>query len=122
MKQLLITIAAIFILTSAVLSPIGCNNLKIKKRVFGEYTHLKQKFVFDEDGTVKIYWLDDGTFRWAGTWYVKINGQICVEKPKKDGFQLEKYRLSTWKVLDNGNLARYLPTSRAWVPAVKIVK
>ena len=113
MKQLLIIISAILI--------IGCDptesDLALKKRVCGEYIHLKIKWVFDEDGTVKTY-DEDGNFGIEKTWYVK-RGKIYVVN---EGWS-EKYRLRTWKELDNGNLARYFPPpSDVWIPAVKIVK
>ena len=65
MRQLLITIAAILI--------IGCgpseSDLALEKRVVGKYILTGQTYIFDKDGTVKIY-EDDGTFFRKDLWYV----------------------------------------------------
>ena len=114
MRQLLITIAAILI--------IGCgpseSDLALEKRVVGKYILTGQTYIFDKDGTVKIY-EDDGTFVRKDLWYVK-NGKIY-----KDFKGARKGRLTTWRMLDNGNLQRHLPKSGVssdgvWLTAKRI--
>jgi|TARA_Y100000994_G_scaffold150517_1_gene123261 hypothetical protein len=92
MKQILsIAIVAIFL--------IACSDPELKKKVVGRYAILGHTYVFEEDGTLKIFVQAGSKLKTTNTWYIKRGKIYSVDESWS-----EKYRETTWKMTDNGDL------------------